>query len=198
MSTPAQTLQSERFQYPGLLPREIIILRQWLKLHQQEWQRWVYNLRVGQGLDPGTGWTPEVRRSAIINSMKRIDAVAFNGSPEWLATFDAWYNKPAQVIPLVNGNTDVVSATANLWLAPVPLGWTDALILEVKDRAGPPALGQLITYRELWLAAEPGTKAPALMIVTNRVTPDLLVPAKALGIGVEVVEASFDELKRST
>jgi len=57
MSTPdptvAQLLQSERFKYPGLLPREIIVLRAWLRLREKDYDRFDYNVRIGTGFDPG-------------------------------------------------------------------------------------------------------------------------------------------------
>src|SRR5574341_2246525 len=106
MGTPAQTLQSERLKYPGLLPREIIILREWLRLHERDFDRFGYNVRVGDGFDPGPGFSDDVRKQAIDNSKKRIDAVGWQGS--------------------------------------------SVLLIEVKDRAGLSAIGQLIGYRPLW------------------------------------------------
>jgi hypothetical protein len=78
--TPAQTLQSERFAYPGMLPREIIIFRAWLKIHEREYDRFTYNERVGPGHDPGPGWPENLRVMAISNSQKRVDAVAWSGN----------------------------------------------------------------------------------------------------------------------
>jgi hypothetical protein len=75
--TPAQTLQADRLSFPGMLPREILIWKAWLRLHESEYSNYDYNVRVGQGVDPGPGYTDAIRQMAILNSQKRIDAVAW-------------------------------------------------------------------------------------------------------------------------
>ena len=80
MSPLASSVQSERLKYPGLLPEEILVLRAWLVLHQTEYDRFDYNMRIGQGIDPGDAYSPEVRRQAILNTQLRIDAVAWKGT----------------------------------------------------------------------------------------------------------------------
>lgn len=80
MGTLAQRLESERFKYPGLLPDEVLVLRAWLALHQSEYDRFDYNMRIGQGIDPGDAYSPEVRKQAILNTQLRIDAVAWKGT----------------------------------------------------------------------------------------------------------------------
>jgi hypothetical protein len=80
MSTLAQRLESERLKYPGLLPEEILVLRAWLNLHQTEYDRFDYNMRIGQGIDPGPAYTPDVRKQAILNTQLRIDAVGWKGA----------------------------------------------------------------------------------------------------------------------
>lgn len=77
---PAIKLQSERLSYPGLQPREIIIWREWLKLHEREYTRFDYNVRIGKGYDPGPGWPEETRRMAIMNTQLRVDAVGYQGA----------------------------------------------------------------------------------------------------------------------
>jgi hypothetical protein len=79
MSTPAQRLQADRLKFPGLLPEETLVLRAWLVLHESEYDRFDYNMRIGQGIDPGPAYTPEVRKQNIDNTQLRIDAVAFKG-----------------------------------------------------------------------------------------------------------------------
>lgn len=80
MGTLAQRLESERHKFPGLLPEEILVLRAWLALHQAEYDRFDYNMRIGQGTDPGDAYSPEVRRQAILNTQLRIDAVGYKGT----------------------------------------------------------------------------------------------------------------------
>jgi len=144
-------MQADRLSYPGLLPREICVLRAWLRLHEQEYDRVDYCVRVGEGTDPGPGYPEEIRRQAIANSQKRIDAIAWQGQ--------------------------------------VPT------IVEVKDRAGASAIGQLVTYRAL-LPAIPGQRgAPRLMLVANRVAPDILPVIIENDITLQLVEADFSELR---
>jgi hypothetical protein len=80
MGTPAQRLQSERLKYPGLLPDEVLVLRAWLVLHEHEYDRFDYNMRIGQGIDPGANYSPEVRKQAVMNTQLRIDAVGWKGT----------------------------------------------------------------------------------------------------------------------
>jgi hypothetical protein len=187
---------ADRMKFPGLLPREIIILKSWLTQHETEWTRFAFNLRIGSGMDPGLSWGEDVRRGAILNSMKRIDAAAFNGPPEWAARFDAWQQTPPSVLAsdAPDGNTAALPIV-NLALY-VPDGWTDAAIIEVKDRADYRAVGQLLGYRALWRQDHPTTTDPTLILVTNRVIPDLLPTINETGVQLAVVDADFTPLKR--
>lgn len=75
--TPNPTLQADRLSFPGMLPREIAIWKAWLKLHESEYSNYQYNVRVGQGVDPGPGYDDATRKGAILNSQKRLDVVAW-------------------------------------------------------------------------------------------------------------------------
>ncbi|PYX71580.1 MAG: hypothetical protein DMG78_14840 [Acidobacteria bacterium] len=79
MGTPAQRLESERFQFPGMAPREVLIWRQWLALHQHEYTGWQYNVHIGNGIDPGPSYPQVYRDQYIFNTQKRLDALAFQG-----------------------------------------------------------------------------------------------------------------------
>lgn len=150
-NTPAQALQQERFRYPGLLPREIIVLRAWLRLHEAEYERFDYNVRIGTGFDPGPTVSQSIREMAIANSQKRIDAVAY---------------RPNQVT-----------------------------LIEVKDRAGFSAVGQLVGYLHMWQADHPEAPRPRLLLVANRTQDDIPLVASGAGIDIELVEADFTELR---
>lgn len=80
MSTPAQRLLDLREKYPGMAPREAIIFRQWLFQRGAEYDRFDYNVRIGEGTDPGEKFSPSVRREYILNTQKRIDAVGWQGA----------------------------------------------------------------------------------------------------------------------
>jgi hypothetical protein len=152
MSTPAQKLQSERLTFPGMLPREILVFQSWLKQHEMEYDRFDYNVRLGGGFDPGPTWDEAIRRMAIANTQKRVDAVGYQGN--------------------------LVS------------------LIEVKDRAGFSAIGQLVGYEALWLHENPGAQQPRLILVCNRFAPDILPVLQKQGIELNVVEADFSRLKR--
>jgi hypothetical protein len=76
MSTPAQTLEADRWKYPGMAPREVLIWRAWLALHQHEYVGWDYNVLLGNGIDPGPTYSQPYRDQFIRNTQKRADAVA--------------------------------------------------------------------------------------------------------------------------
>lgn len=80
-STPqpgvAQKLQADRLKYPGLLPDEALVLRAWLRLHENEYDSFDYNFRIGPDLDPGPQFSQVVREQTILARKLRIDAVAY-------------------------------------------------------------------------------------------------------------------------
>lgn len=55
-------------------------------------------------------------------------------------------------------------------IADTGAGWC---LIELRDNAGPGALGSLITYCHLWKADPPDTRPVACWLVTNRIHPDL-------------------------
>lgn len=145
-------MQQDRLSFPGMLPREILIFKNWLKLHEGEYDRFDYNVRIGAGVDPGPTWPDSVRKQAIANSQLRIDSVAWKG--------------------------------------------TTPTIIEVKDRAGASAIGQLVTYEAVWIKDNPGTPAPVLLMVTNRIQHNMLPVLAKAGIGLAQVATDFSSLAR--
>jgi hypothetical protein len=79
MATPAQRLESDRFKYPGMAPREVLIWRKWLEANQSKYTNWAYNVHIGNGLDPGAPFPDVYRKQYIFNTQKRADAVAYQG-----------------------------------------------------------------------------------------------------------------------
>lgn len=80
MTTPAQILEADRYKYPGMAPREVLIWRAWLALHQGEYTGWLYNVLLGNGIDPGAAYPQIYRDQYIRNTQKRADAVAYQGA----------------------------------------------------------------------------------------------------------------------
>jgi hypothetical protein len=149
--TPAQLLQSDRIKFPGLLPREILVLRSWLRLHEAEYDRFDFNLRLGAGFDPGPTFPDNIRKMAIANTQKRVDAVAYNGM--------------------------------------------EVTLIEVKDRAGFSAIGQLVGYFHMWRAAHPTESTPKLLLVCNRTAEDIGLVLAGQRIELALVEADFSVLR---
>jgi hypothetical protein len=147
----AQTLQADRLRFPGMLPREIIIFRNWLRMYESNWDRFDYNCRIGAGHDPGASWPDYIRKQAIANTQLRLDACAWKGD------------------------------------APT--------LIEVKDRAGASAVGQLLTYEAVWLEDYPNGPPPALILVTNRLQNNILPLVRKGNIRLDVVPADFSELR---
>lgn len=79
MSTVGPVAQAERMKYPGLMPQEVAVLREWLRLHESEYDRFEYNVRVGAGNDPGPTYDAKMRQMALDITRKRIDAIAYKG-----------------------------------------------------------------------------------------------------------------------
>lgn len=76
----AKTMESDRHKFPGMLPAEICVLKAWMAIHQGEYDRFEYNVRLGSGLDPGPAYPDYIRTQAIMNSQKRLDAVGWQSN----------------------------------------------------------------------------------------------------------------------
>jgi hypothetical protein len=130
-----------------MAPREAIIFNQWLTQYGGAYDRFDYNVRVGNGTDPGPQYSQADRQMYILNTQKRMDAVGWKGA--------------------------------------------QPTIIEVKDRATASCMSQLLTYKTLWPITFPGTPAPLLLLVTNRVSADMPPVLTANGITLQIVEANF-------
>ena len=71
---------SEMPSYGSLFAPEQRILRAWLKAHEAEYDRFDFNVRIGPGYDPGPNYDDAIRKMAIANSQRRMDAVAYKGN----------------------------------------------------------------------------------------------------------------------
>lgn len=143
-----------RQQWPGMNPREVVVFNNWLILHFKDYTAFDFNVRVGQGTDPGPTYDAESRRQYILNTQKRIDVMAWQDS--------------------------------------------NPTIIEVKDRAGLSAIGQIVGYRHLYFNDNPTGPTPTMLLVFNRTDQDVILTALAAGIKIEQVEADFAGLKASS
>jgi len=84
MPTPAQILQSERLRFPSMLPAEAIVWLAWLEKHESEYTGYLYNHRLGPGIDPGPAVPEKYRALGILTTQLRADAVAFQGDQPFI------------------------------------------------------------------------------------------------------------------
>lgn len=68
------------YRFPHLLPVDADIWRQHLEAHFSEYSQLEYDVRVGDGRDPGPGFDRNMRDMAYALSCRRIDVVAHVGS----------------------------------------------------------------------------------------------------------------------
>ena len=61
--------------YPHLLPESIAVWERWLAIHRHEYLLFDYDVRVGEGRDPGPTYEDNIRQDGKLLSMRRIDAV---------------------------------------------------------------------------------------------------------------------------
>lgn len=153
MGTPAQRLESERALYPAMQVDEILVWRNWLQLHQAEYDRFDYNVRIGTGVDPGPAFPQNIRDMAIAIRSLRLDAVGWQGA------------------------------------APT--------IFEVKRRAGPENIGQLVVYRDVWVAQGLSATAPTLRLVASDLITHILPTVQQVGIQLDIVQTNFSFLSPS-
>lgn len=71
-----------------------------------------------------------------------------------------------------------------------------ATLVEVKDRAGASALGQLLTYYPLWNAEHTDVPRAKMLLVSNRIQPGIDIAAEYHGVFVNVVPTDFSILSR--
>jgi hypothetical protein len=68
-------------------------------------------------------------------------------------------------------------------------------LIEVKDRAGAAALGQLLTYLPLWMQTYPDLPRPLLAIVTNRIQPGIDTSCAFHSITLYITPTDFSQLR---
>jgi len=65
--------------YPHLLPDDIAVWERYLDKHPDLYDNIDYDIRVGDGRDPGPDHSDTMRRMALDLSRRRIDAIGYNG-----------------------------------------------------------------------------------------------------------------------
>lgn len=167
-NTPARRLERARAKYPALGPPEILVWREYLRLHEHEFaplpQFWLdyrqtaggpppqvgdvfdYNVRIGKGQDPGRGFDQATRDQWIAKTQMRVDAVAFKGDVPW--------------------------------------------VFEVDRNASTPQVGQLLGYLAVWRASKlPGADPHGVMVVAQFNANAVHLVAES---GLDLVTVSVD------
>ncbi len=70
--------------YDGMLDAVAGLWRDFLKLYGDKFETVEYNVRVGQGLDPGPSQSEEMRRMWYMVTTKRVDVVANRQNQTWV------------------------------------------------------------------------------------------------------------------
>ena len=70
--------------YPHMLPNELRIWDRFIQVMGDRWERFEYDVHVGEGVDPGPGYPEKWRKLAIMLTQKRIDAVGYAEDGIWI------------------------------------------------------------------------------------------------------------------
>ena len=126
--------------FPERTDGESMVIRAFLLVHLQEFDRLTFGKRVGQGEPPDPSHLPAIQRQTTLNTQKRIDILAFRGA--------------------------------------------QPIIIEVKQRVTPAALGQILTYRHHFLEESPDAPEPELWVVGRESDADTLAALAAHNVTV--------------
>ena len=76
--------QHIRFRYPHMLPRDKFLWDRFLAVHGTYFERFDYDIRVGEGIGKLPGYPENIQRLALALTQKRIDAVGYRGDEIWV------------------------------------------------------------------------------------------------------------------
>lgn len=172
-TNPAITFQADRLRFPGMQLREILIWKNWLYGNSTRFDRYEYNVRLGDGVDPGPSYPDSSRRMWIANSMKRVDVVAVKG--ERVTIIEVEENPGLTAFGQLAGY-------AVLWRMRVANG-------------GPPSVHLSLGVENLFPFDLPLDPNPSVLLVCARIGNDALAVARSSNVAVEVVPTDFSPLK---
>jgi len=132
-----------RVKYPHMVREEIAIWKRFLTKYGNKFDRYKYDVHVGQGVGKIPGYSKKDQDMFQRLTQKRIDVVAYKGR--------------------------------------------GAFIVEIKDRAGLSAIGQLTAYKRLYQEKYGRFTVTGLAIVAESIDPDVRHVAKTMGIEVVLV-----------
>jgi len=158
-----------------MLPREVLIWKNWLRSNESRFSDYEYNFRVGEGADPGEGYSPDMRANGMLNSMKRVDAVAWTGNSVTLIEVE---DRPGL------SNFGQIVAYGDLFV-------------DYARRRGPTNLQHMLGVDQYINPKVPFDAAPRLMLVCNVIGADAFRVLEKSHVKVEVVPTDFSSLKSS-
>lgn len=120
--------------------KQSAVLKDYLLAHGTEFDRFSFNVRVGQGMTPDPSHPIAIQKQTVLNTQKRIDLLAWRGR--------------------------------------------QPVIIEAKSRVDPSTLGQVLTYRDLWLEDNPDAPEPELVVIGRTSDDDTLRALNARGVTV--------------
>jgi len=74
----------DRSSYPGLNPQAVGLWRLFLKYYETSFERFLYNVRVGQGITPLASLTDAEKAQWKALTQKRVDVVAERANQTWI------------------------------------------------------------------------------------------------------------------
>ncbi len=172
MGTPAQRLEGERSKYPAMQVDEILVWRNFLRDHDLE-----YNLLTPEWIalrSNDVGARPQLGDRFDYNVRLGVDVDPGPAFPDNIRR----------------------AAIASRSLRMDALGFQDAqpVLFEVKRRAGPQNVGQLVVYRDLWKVVYPAAGQPRLVLVFSELNQHILPTAQASSIQLVQVPTNFSFL----
>ena len=170
--SPAQRFRTDRLRFPGMQLREILIWKNWLYVNSTRFDVYEYNVRLGDGVDPGPQYPDSSRRMWIANSMKRADVVAAKG-----------------------GRVTIIEVEENPGLSSFgQIAGYQVLWRQRVAAGGPPAVHLSLGVEAFFPADLPSDPNPALLLVCARIGNDALAVARSSGVAVDVVPTDFSVL----
>jgi len=167
--SPARRMEAERALYPAMNPAEILVWVQFLRLYEANYDTlpdsWLAYRKTQPGAQPQPG--------DVFDYNVRLGTGRDPG-----AGFDDSVRKMA--IMVTQFRMDAVG-----WQAGAPV------IFEVKRDAGPPQVGQLISYAALWRKNAITPQPPAMVLVAADFKENALAAIQEHGIKLVTVPVDF-------
>jgi hypothetical protein len=174
-STPLTKAQRDalRRRFPAMQLREILVWENWLGGNAGRFDSYFYNVRLGEGTDPGSSYEDWARRMWIANSMKRADVFAVKGGRLTIIEVEE--------APGLTAFGQIAGYVA-LWRLYVRNG-------------GPSDTHKNLGVDRFVPAALPLDSDPPVMLVCARISIDAIAVAQHAGVAVEVVNTDFTVLR---